>query len=129
MRKTFNTNDSTDIMIKELKEYFGSLTEAEAIRNAISFCYSKTTGKDYVQIQKERLKRVKPAVVKQDNEEKGERICERLGGKIKVNEATGQKFCEYSVFTKMAGGDDEESIQTTPLEDLNENHIINQYKD
>lgn len=127
-RKTFNVNEDTDKIIAELKKYFGSLSEAETIRNAITFCYSKTVGKDYIQVQKERLEKIKKPVLKEDEEEIQVRICDKLKGEIKTGN-NGRKFCEYKVYTKMAGGDYEENIQTTPLEDLTDGHVTNQYRE
>lgn len=130
------TNRTTDLQLEYIKEKIGAISNAEAVRYALTLAYEKAQPPAYVRAKlgddtkSKALSRIAEKKEKEQAERElinaeGEMICEALNGTVIVN---GQdKGCKYTVVERFRNGAVQEFEQVKLFGQLTDETVKNQF--
>lgn len=137
-QRLITTNERIEEMMMELMERNGYNSISECVRTGIVLLHNKTfpsyvkemkqpqTPEDREKKRIERLEAEKRARW-QIEVDRGREICEKLGGKV-IETGRDMYACVYDEYAYLNKFQVDVKPQQVPLENLSEEHIINQYR-
>jgi len=137
-KRLIQTNERIEEMIAELNEKNGYMSDSECIRQAIIAFHTKNFP-NYVketrqpqsaeERERKRIERLDAERVARMNMgiDRGKEICEKLGGEV-VETGRNMYACVYPEYAFLNKHEVDVREQQIPLENLDEDNIINQYR-